>query len=96
VLAGDTSEAAAERAALIEQSQASGLLGKIDWEHRTLSVGALFYAADYEVKKAIAQTVVVEGMHRLGKADFDLAIVDRKSGKLVGAFSSTAWSFTWL
>lgn len=94
MLAAQTPADDAEREKAIAGAQASGLIGKFDVEHHTLIVGAPFYAADFEVKKAIARVVVLTGMRKLGDPLYDLALIDQKTGKRAGFYSAANWSLT--
>lgn len=92
-LASDTKETAAKRAAALKRAASDGLVGKIDIEHATVTVGQPFYDLDYDLKQNLVFFVVMEGMTKRGKPEFDLTIIDRKNGKTVGHFFTSSWSF---
>lgn len=96
-LAAMTPEEDAKREALIEDAQKSGWLGEVDWQRHAVFVGPGFADLDFKMKEAVAWNVVLVAMRREGLkkgsflgANYDLKLLDQKTGKKLGTYS-TLW-----
>ncbi len=92
-----TAEDDAKREALIVGAQKSGWLGEVNWERQEAVVGPKFGTLEFKMKQAVAWNVVLVGLRRNGAkkgtflgANYDLDLLDPKTNKLVGTYS-TLW-----
>lgn len=93
-LAKMTLEDEAQRVALLEQSIANGWLKEMKWERHTLVVGAGFADLDFDVKQAAAWNVALLGMRRDKVDYYELRLVDPKTNKRVGWYSTSLGRLT--
>lgn len=96
-LAAMTPEEDAEREKLVVMAQKSAWLGEVDWELHQAVVGPGFNGLDFKMKEAVAWSVVLVGLRREGAkkgtflgANYDLQLLDPKTNKRIGTYS-TLW-----
>lgn len=87
LLAAMTPEDDAKREELIADGQKSGWLGAIDYDHHSVIVGPGFADLDFKMKEAVIWAVVLNGMRKTMKPQFDLSLVDPKTNKTVGTYT---------
>lgn len=88
-LAAITPEDDAKRETLIADGQKSGWLGAIDYSARTIAVGPGFGALDFKMKEAVIWAVVLNGMRKTMDPRFEMTLVDPKTNKTVGTYTTT-------
>lgn len=91
--ASDTVETIAQRTELLSKARSYGWISNTDYERAQVKIGPAFYELDFEVKRNIAFMLVMDGMKKRGRPDFNLVLVDRKTGKTAGRFLTSTWTF---
>lgn len=92
-----TPEDDAKRVALVDESKSNGWIRTVDWDRREVVVGLGFGELDFKLKEAVAWNIVLVGLRKEGAkkgtflgANYDLDLLDPKTNKLVGSYS-TLW-----